>query len=259
LRNSLRAARWAMGDWGLYPAGGVNLTAPFPPESVVRGHRGLREVLECDRVKSSTTYYTDPRITFIPFSDLSRCEAALVWRTADHSPRLNSFTHTATDLLVDNKLGERVLASDHQDPTAVAQYDRADGELGRADGQPTHDDVNVASAEPVELVPFEAGVHEDGVAAGVACLELIDDLCHPRAEQHPQVAPDPDGPGDAGGCCARFGECIVQLALSGLELGEQLLAQRSETDVPAGAIKEPAAELGLEPADQLAGIGRGDI
>ena len=37
----------------------------------------------------------------IPFSNLPRCEAVLVWCTAGHTPRLNAFTRTAADVLAD--------------------------------------------------------------------------------------------------------------------------------------------------------------
>jgi DNA-binding transcriptional LysR family regulator len=54
-------------------------------------------------ISSSTIYYTDPRITVIPFADLAPCEAVLVWRTSDRTPRVKAFTRTAADVLADHQ------------------------------------------------------------------------------------------------------------------------------------------------------------
>jgi DNA-binding transcriptional LysR family regulator len=54
-------------------------------------------------IRSSTIYFTDPRITVIPFSDLTPCEAVLIWRAADNRPRVKAFTRTAADVLADHQ------------------------------------------------------------------------------------------------------------------------------------------------------------
>jgi len=50
----------------------------------------------------------------VPFSDLPPSEAALVWRTADRSPKIEAFVRAATDVLArhpESDHGRRELAS----------------------------------------------------------------------------------------------------------------------------------------------------
>ena len=56
-----------------------------------------------EQVHPTTTsfleHYNGPPVAAVPFSDLPATEAALVWRTADRSPKTQAFVRAAADVL----------------------------------------------------------------------------------------------------------------------------------------------------------------
>lgn len=49
-------------------------------------------------------YYSNPRVTAVPLSDLPPLESALVWRRSDRSAMIEAFLHAARDVLTPNVL-----------------------------------------------------------------------------------------------------------------------------------------------------------
>ncbi len=55
-------------------------------------------------VASFPTYYADNSIVSIPITDLPPSETALVWLTADRSPKIQAFARAAADVLAHTEL-----------------------------------------------------------------------------------------------------------------------------------------------------------